>query len=158
MGHKQGLHTTGNNMPRNAQTAPLRAAGISFSGDQSMHRNHSTGDQFGNNRSAGYYDSFYHLFGSSSLFNVFTATKGMEVKAVIAALMATGLASYIMAIVLNITNWRSNVLFVLGAGFMMVRIIVFAAKSWLTLREKWRDLKVKEWEFQQKIKASKAEE
>lgn len=69
----------------------------------------------------------------------------MEVKVIISALMATGLASYIMAILLNLSNWRSNVLFTLGATFMLVRICVYIAKS-------WQEYRFREWQLKEKAK------
>lgn len=69
----------------------------------------------------------------------------MEVKVIMAAIMATGMVSYIMGILLNLSNWRSSVLFVLGATFMVVRICVYLAKS-------YQDYRIKEWELEQKKK------
>lgn len=63
------------------------------------------------------------------------------------ALLATGVTSYILGIVLNMDNWRSGVLFVLGAAFMLVRICVYTARA-------IHDYRVKKWEFEQKKKES----
>ena len=95
----------------------------------------------------GYFDSFLALFGSSRLFNVYSDTKRVEVKILMQALLATGVTSYILGIVLNMDNWRSGVLFVLGAAFMLVRICVYTARA-------IHDYRVKKWEFEQKKKES----
>lgn len=74
----------------------------------------------------------------------------MEIKALMYALTATGLVSYIAGILLNYSNWKSNILFALGATFMLVRICVYLAKS-------WQEYRYREWKFKQQIKDEESE-
>lgn len=148
MGQKQRLSTSRHDILRNTHRAAFYPAGMDFSVTEGMHRNSYISHRLEPKRSDYYYRAFYDLFGSNRLFNFQTTVKRMEVKVIMAAIMATGMVSYIMGILLNLSNWRSSVLFVLGATFMVVRICVYLAKS-------YQDYRIKEWELEQKKKEIK---
>lgn len=149
MGYKQRLSTSRHDILRNSNSAAIHPPGMDFSGTEGMHRNSYISHGIEPKQSDIGYRAFYDLFGSSRLFNFQTTIKRMEVKIIMGAIMATGMVSYIMGIILNLSNWRSSVLFVLGATFMVVRICVYCAKS-------WQDYRIKEWELEEK-KKEKAE-
>lgn len=69
----------------------------------------------------------------------------METKVIMSILAGTGLVSYIMGIMLNLVNWKANILFLLGATFMLVKICVFCAKS-------WQEYRFREWQLKEKAK------
>lgn len=145
MGQKQGPASFGDNMVRSTQMATTRGPGMEFSGNPVMQRNTSFIGTDKSKRSMGYFDSFLALFGGHRLFNLHPDKERVEVKVLMQALAATGITSYIMGIVLNLDNWRSMVLLMLGAAFMVIRICVYTAKS-------IHDHKVRKWEFEQRKK------
>jgi hypothetical protein len=65
-----------------------------------------------------------------------------------------GLPSYLGAIWLNIQNnadnWKANILFVLGGVFLIARMVVYVIKA-------RQDIRLREWEFEQKTKENKKE-
>ncbi len=66
-----------------------------------------------------------------------------------------GLPTYFGAIWLNIQNnsdnWKANILFILGGVFLIARIIVYVIKA-------RQDIRLREWEFEQKTKEKKVDQ
>jgi len=145
MGQLERRYASGDAVVHSAADAPRNHAGIKFSADSVMYRNTEYMRSDRPKQPMGYFDSFLALFGSHRLFNFYSDQKRMEVKVLMQALAATGITSYIMGIILNLDNWRSMVLLVLGAAFMVIRICVYTAKS-------IHEHRVRKWEFEQRKK------
>lgn len=148
MGFDKRLPTSRYNLLQHTIDSPIHNPGMDFSVTESMRRDINIGNGGTPEQQDSYFDAFYSMFGGSGLLNLQTAIKRMEVKVIMSALMATGLVSYIAAIFLNLNNWRSNALFILGATFMVIRICVYIAKS-------YQDYRIKEWELQEKKREAK---
>jgi hypothetical protein len=151
MGQHKRLFTPRGNILRDAHNAAHYPPGMDFSVAPYMQRNYHTSDGITPEQSDTYFRAFFDMFGSGRLLNLQTVVKRMEVKIVMAAIMATGLASFILGVVYNMGTWRGNVLFVLGAAFMLIRICVYMAKA-------WQDYRIKEFELEEKKRARREAE
>jgi len=71
--------------------------------------------------------------------------QGME-KLYLTVLTWIGFSSYIGGILLNLANWKSDILFVAGCGFMLLKFIRLTIKTWQSYKRE---------EIEQKILKSK---
>lgn len=65
-----------------------------------------------------------------SFFNFKASPKRMETKALIVALSWIGYGSVIGGILLNLSNFKSDILFWVGMVFMVLRVAAFVVKRW----------------------------
>lgn len=151
MGHDKRLFTSRGDILRDVHNAAIHPPGMDLSVDTYMQRNYHSGNRVAPQQSDSYFRAFFDMFGSSGLLNLQTTVKRMEVKIVMAAIMATGLVSYILGVVYNMGTWRGNVLFVLGAAFMLIRICVYMARA-------WQEYRIKEFELEERKRARKEAE
>ena len=151
MGQHERLYTRRGNILRDTHHAAAYPPGMDFSVDTNMYRGDHTINRAQPSQSDTYFRAFFDMFGGSRLLNLQTTVKRVEVKIVMAAIMATGLVSYILGVVYNMGTWRGNVLFVLGAAFMLIRICVYMAKA-------YQDYRIKEFELEERKRARREAE
>lgn len=83
-----------------------------------------------------------------SIFNHKGSPKRME-KLFITVLTWLGLGAYIGGILLNLANWKSDILFLSGCGFMLLKFIRLTIKTWQSYKRE---------EIEQQILKKKANE
>lgn len=66
----------------------------------------------------------------SSIFNPSTSHPRMETKALLVVLSLIGYSSVICGILLNIENWKSDILFCCGCVFMFLKLVRVIIKTW----------------------------
>jgi hypothetical protein len=65
-------------------------------------------------------------------------------KILIQALTTTGLLSYTLGIFLNLGNYKSLILFILGVVFMVLKILRYAIVTWQDYKKREIELKMME--------------
>lgn len=151
MGIDKRLPTYRYNILRNTHSSAFRPPGMDFSVDTDMRTDNNSDHGIASKQPDIGYRAFLDVFGSGSLFNFQTTIKRLEVKIIMSAIMATGLVSYILGVVYNMGTWRGNVLFVLGAAFMLIRICVYLARA-------WQDYRIKEFDLEERKRARREAE
>ena len=61
----------------------------------------------------------------------------METKLIIGMLHGIGISAFIGGILVNLGDWKSAILFGLGALYAFARFVVYCVKSWQDIR--WRE-------------------
>jgi hypothetical protein len=77
----------------------------------------------------------------SSIFNGKTSPQRME-KLFLTVLSWVGLGSYIGGILLNLSNWKSDILFLAGCGFMLLKFIKLTIRTWQSYRREEIEIKM----------------
>lgn len=67
--------------------------------------------------------------------------KRVEAKILAWALTGTGIISYVWAIFLNLKTWKADVLFLLGAAFLLMKFIRLTIKTWQEYRKEELEIK-----------------
>jgi hypothetical protein len=65
-----------------------------------------------------------------SILNPKTSHQRMEAKFFLTVLSWIGFGSYIGGILLNLTNWKADILFLSGCGFILLKFIRLTVKTW----------------------------
>lgn len=65
-----------------------------------------------------------------SFFNFKASPTGMETKLFLTLLSWIGFGSYLGGILLNLTNWKSDILFLSGCAFMLLKFIRLTIKTY----------------------------
>lgn len=81
---------------------------------------------------------------NSSIPNRKTISPRMEAKIIMTILSITGVASYIWAIILNMGNWKSDVLFSLAVLFGILKVVRFGIRTYQDYKITQLDIKEKE--------------
>ena len=76
-------------------------------------------------------------------FNSSANPKRMETKVIFSILSALGLTSYVGAIILNIGNWKADVLWFIACMFGVVKFIRYCLKTWQDYRRTEIEIKLK---------------
>lgn len=84
-----------------------------------------------------------------SIFNHKGSPQRMEAKILLTVLSWVGLGAYIGGILLNLANWKSDILFLSGCGFMLLKFIRLTIKTWQSYKRE---------EIEQQILKNKANE
>ncbi len=79
----------------------------------------------------------------SHYFNGTANPKRMETKVIFSILSALGVTSYVGAIILNIGNWKADVLWFIACMFGVVKFIRYCLKTWQDYRRTEIDIKLK---------------
>lgn len=98
-----------------------------------MSFNFSDRDYISRNGRQSQIHSEHAIFSSikrGSFLNLKASPKRMETKALIVALSWIGYGSVIGGILLNLSNFKSDILFWVGMVFMVLRVAAFVVKRW----------------------------
>ena len=77
-----------------------------------------------------------------SIFNLKESPKRMEAKFLVTVLSWVGLSSYIAGILLNLNNWKADILFLTGMAFMLLKFIRLTIRTWQDCRREEIEIKV----------------
>ncbi len=108
---------------------------------QSMFTSHNDFHKNGHQRNVDSFGSVHYGPKLHYLFNPHRNASRMEFKLWLAITYGLGLTSYVGAILLNIGNWKSDVLFMFAVIFAMTRFIFFCVKQ-VQLKQ-LRDIEIK---------------
>lgn len=74
--------------------------------------------------------------------------KRMETTKIILTILTwVGLSSYVAGILLNLGTWKSDLLFLLGFLFMLLRFIRYSIRTWQDYRKEEIEIKIKKREI-----------
>lgn len=79
--------------------------------------------------------------GYQHLSNPERTPKIVETKLILSILTGTGIISYIYAIILNIGTWKADILFLIGAAFLLMKFIRLTIKTWQEYRREEIEIK-----------------
>jgi hypothetical protein len=90
-------------------------------------------------------DNSEHVIYSTAkrggIFNIKASPQRME-KLFLTVLSWVGLGSYIGGILLNLSNWKSDILFLAGCGFMLLKFIKLTIRTWQSYRREEIEIKM----------------
>lgn len=86
--------------------------------------------------------AIYNSARRSSFFNHPTSPKGMKMKLFLTILKLIGFSSYICGILLNIGNWKADLLFLAGVAFALLKFIRLTLKTWQSYKREEIELKI----------------
>lgn len=92
--------------------------------------------------------AIYSSAKRGSIFNPSTSPQRMETKIALTVLTVLGYSSVIGGILLNLANWKSDVLFLSGCGFMLLKFIRLTASAW----QSWKREEIEQKILRKKIK------
>lgn len=91
----------------------------------------------------------YNSAHRGSIFNHTPNRTRME-KLFLVVLSWVGITSYIGAIILNIGNWKADVLWFIACMFGVVKFVRYSLKTWQDYRQTEIDIKLKQKEMEKK--------
>lgn len=74
--------------------------------------------------------AIYSSVKRGSFFNFKASPQRMETKFLLTVLSWVGFGGYIGGILLNLANWKSDILFLSGCAFMLLKFIRLTLKTW----------------------------
>jgi hypothetical protein len=82
------------------------------------------------------------IIGSNNIHNPTPSNKRME-KLILHAVLTTGFGAYLFAIFLNIGTWKADLLFFMGAAFIILKFIRLSIRTWQDYKRTEIEIRIK---------------